>query len=150
MRKGEISLGKLFTGLIVLSMLSVGLFTFMGDLLGNYELEGAPQLNANETKVYNDFNILDDLENNATGFSAILEVGSKDKPSILQYFLLAPAILWEAIKMLFAIPKMIILMVVTAMGIFSLPAWVLTAINAGIIMLVALLILSAIIKWRMN
>ncbi len=139
---------KIFTGIILVSMVAVGLSTFMFDMVENYEPYGANPITPNETSTYAAYNVLGGLSNFSSSLSDVIEVQG-DLPNPLQYFIIVPKAIWEGVKTLFKLPGYIINIASVTVTATHLPDWVLTGITAIVTFLIAMLVLSAIIKWRM-
>ena len=149
-RKGEITAMQLIVGMVLLSMVSVGLFSFMETLVINYEPDGAPQLVSNESDNYATFNILNRLNTTAMSLDKTLRT-NPEKPNPLQFFILVPKAIWGGMLILFTLPSFMLELIFSAANILpGIPVWVFTGINVLVSALVSLLILSAIIKWRMQ
>jgi len=147
--KAQITAFQIFAGLIVLAMVSVGLISFMTSLITEYEVEGSVPLTVNETNIYGSFNILDEMENSSSNVMSTIQ-SQTDKPSILQYFIIAPAIIWATIKIVLTLPITMISLVGVIAGALGFPSWIITGATALISALIGFLVLSAIIKWRMT
>lgn len=149
-KSGQITFYKIFLGLVVLSMCSVGLVSFMTELTNNYVPYGATPLSPNETEVYNKFNILSKLQDNTSSMLTSVENPGQEELSDTSFFILAPAATWDAIQTVFLLPGFILNLAVAATTTLQLPSWVLSGVNIIVITLISFLVLSAIIKWRLQ
>ncbi len=149
-KKGEITAMQVITGIVLLSMVSAGLFGFMQTLVVNYEPDGAPQISVNETENYARFNILDKLNSTAMNLDKTLRTND-EKINPLQFFILVPKAIWGGMVILFTLPAFILELIFAATNILpGIPSWVLLGVNVLVSALISLLILSAIIKWKMQ
>lgn len=147
-KKAEVNATRIFTGLVTLSMVAIGLFAFMGDTLSNYEEFGAPQVNSNENSTYGSFNILNDLGDASDDLTTKLNE-NPNRPNALQFFLLAPQAIWAAVVIIFKLPAFLINIAFISALNLQLPSWVMTGINAMVGFFIGMLILGALIKWRL-
>lgn len=139
---------KIFVGIVLVSMVAIGLSTFMFKMVENYESYGTNPITPNETTTYAAYNALSGLSNFSSSLSNVVELQG-DLPNPLQYFVIVPKAIWEGIKMMFQLPAYIIDIVSVTVTATHLPEWVLTGITAIITFTIVIIILSAIIKWRM-
>jgi len=139
---------KIFTGIVLVAMVSIGLSTFMFDIVGNYEKYGADPITPNETSTYAAYNILSDVGDWSTSLSNVIEKQSA-LPDILQFFIIVPSAIWQGMKMLFSLPAYIMDIVLTSTISMHLPDWVFDGITAIVTFIIVMLILSAIMKWRL-
>jgi len=139
---------KIFVGIVLVSMVAIGLSGFMSEMVENYEPYGTNQITPNETSTYAAYNVLSGLTNFSSSLSNIVEVQG-NLPNALQYFIIVPKAIWEGTKMLFQLPAYIVNIASVTITATQLPEWVLTGITAIITFMIVMLVLSAIIKWRM-
>ena len=139
---------KIFIGVVLVSMVAIGLSNFMFEMVENYESYGTDPITPNETSTYAAYNVLGGLSNFSSSFSDVIGVQG-ELPNPLQYFVIVPKAIWEGLKMLFQLPAYIVNIASVTITATQLPEWVLTGITVIITFMISMLILSAIIKWRM-
>ena len=139
---------KIFVGIVLVAMVAVGLYNFMDDAVGNYEIYGTNPLTNNETSLYGQLNILEDLENESESFSDIIEQ-QQDKPSLTQFFIIVPSAIWAGVKLMFQLPSYILDLAYVSATATHLPSWVMTGVTSIVVFAIALFALSAIIKWKL-
>jgi len=149
-KRGEITFYKIFAGLVLLSMVSVGLVSFMTELVSNYEVDGATPLTSNETEVYGSFNILANLSTSSSSLSTDVEHPGQGELTDTSFFILAPTKIWSAIQVVWELPIFIFKLGNKISEVLHLPYWVMLGINVLVVTLIAFLVLSAVIKWRLQ
>jgi len=148
-KKGQLTIWKLFSSLVILSMVSVGIVSFMSSMVSNYEKHGAIPLTNNETDTYNKFNILEDLDNMSKELdTSVRNPQGLDKLTDSSFFILKPSAIWSSIKVILKMPIFILNIVEVSILELGIPYWVWIGAQSLIVMAVVLLLLSAIMKWR--
>lgn len=150
MRKGEANMKTIVIGMVLLSMVSIGLVGFMNDMLNNYASDGAVPLTEGEMSNYSFMGtgFLGKMNETTAEFSSLIEAGQEEKPDLLQTFLLAPSALWSAIKIVFQLPAFMLNLITGMFSIIGIPAWVTLGLTVIIVVIIALIALNAIIGWR--
>tara|TARA_R100000501_G_C2629906_1_gene124880 strand:- start:1152 stop:1580 length:429 start_codon:yes stop_codon:yes gene_type:complete len=138
---------NIFVSIVLLSMVSIGLFSFMGDMIDNNIEYGTEPVNGNYSAAFNEFNVLDNLDNTSKSIYNNLNVD--EKPDKLQFFILAPALVWNIFKIILTLPLTILDLVGNMATLVGVPSWVLTGFTAILMGVFGFLALYALIKWKM-
>ena len=140
---------SIIISIIIFGMVATGLFTFMGDLIEQYEDDGVEQVDETYLDIYNDLSLGGtDIENRTKTMYTNLEEGGS--PGLLSYFIIAPLALWKVIVLTLKLPINIMVLINTlAIDVLPIPMWVLQGIEVIITAFVGFLILSAVLKWKL-
>lgn len=137
---------NIFIGIVLFTMVSVGIFSFADSLIDNYEVYDVDPIDENYTEMFDNLNILGNL--NETSETIYGKFAVDEKPSLTQYFLLAPALLWSIFVTILKIPSSIFNLMGIITSVIGIPGWVLDGFIIIITITFSFLILNAIIKWK--
>jgi len=145
-------LKNIFVGIIVFAVLAMGFFSFQNSLLEKYEDDGAIPITDEYEEIYTGLSLdgLEGINETTTNMMVSLDSGKDFNP--LQFFILAPKLIYSAFQIIFRIPWFIVdlIGVVDSSGILgSYVGW---AVNGFFIIIVAFIsfaALAALLKWRL-
>src|SRR3990167_3678730 len=136
-----VEIQNIFIAIVLFSMVSIGIFSFANDLIGNYASEGVAPIEGNYSEVYQSFDVLQDLNNSARGIYDNLQGGDNDKADKLQFFILAPALVWNVVTTILKLPFTILDITALMFNTIGLPDWIFTGFTIILIVIFGFLIL---------